>query len=189
MVGMVTMPTASTLLTALPEIMPNSAEPTTAILAAPPRKRPMADIEISAKKSAPPVRAEDLAENREGDHDHDRDLQNRSDRTVDVEAEIDDHTLRRDVAGLEIAGQMRADVDVDRHCRDHADEAPAVGAAACLHDQQQISRALTINPLERNERDLIGERRHNERRYSRKGQATTRRPPSRSSDAAVKYRR
>ena len=51
------MPTASTLLTALPEIMPNSAEPTTAILAAPPRKRPMADIEISAKKSAPPVRA------------------------------------------------------------------------------------------------------------------------------------
>ena len=57
MVGMVTIPTASTLLTALPEIMPNNAEPTTAILAAPPRKRPMAAIEISAKKSAPPVRA------------------------------------------------------------------------------------------------------------------------------------
>ena len=56
MVGMVTMPTASTLLTALPEIMPNSAEPTTAILAAPPRM-PIADIEMSAKKSAPPVRA------------------------------------------------------------------------------------------------------------------------------------
>ena len=51
------MPTASTLLTALPEIMPNRAEPTTAILAAPPRKLPIADIEISAKKSAPPVRA------------------------------------------------------------------------------------------------------------------------------------
>ena len=30
-VGIVTMPTASTLLTALPEIMPNSADPTTAI--------------------------------------------------------------------------------------------------------------------------------------------------------------
>ena len=57
MVGMVTMPTASTLETALPEIMPNKAEPTTAILAAPPRKLPIADIEISAKKSAPPVRA------------------------------------------------------------------------------------------------------------------------------------
>ena len=37
MVGMVTMPTASTLLTALPEIMPNSPDPTTAILPAPPR--------------------------------------------------------------------------------------------------------------------------------------------------------
>ena len=57
MVGMVTMPTASTLLTALPEIMPNSPEPTTAILPAPPRKRPMADMAMSAKNSAPPVRA------------------------------------------------------------------------------------------------------------------------------------
>ena len=54
---MVTMPTASTFDTALPEIMPNKAEPTTAIFAAPPRKRPMAAIEMSAKKSAPPVRA------------------------------------------------------------------------------------------------------------------------------------
>ena len=47
--GMVTMPTATTLLTAAPEIMPNSAEPNTAILAAPPRKRPMADMARSAK--------------------------------------------------------------------------------------------------------------------------------------------
>ena len=50
------MPTATTLLTAAPEIMPNSAEPTTAILAAPPRKWPIADIARSAKNSAPPVR-------------------------------------------------------------------------------------------------------------------------------------
>ena len=57
MVGMVTMPTASTFDTALPEIIPNSAEPTTAILAAPPRKRPMADMAMSEKNSAPPVRA------------------------------------------------------------------------------------------------------------------------------------
>ncbi len=47
--GMVTMPTAITLLTAAPEIMPNRAEPTTAILAAPPRKLPMADMARSAK--------------------------------------------------------------------------------------------------------------------------------------------
>ena len=47
--GMVTMPTATTLLTAAPEIMPNRDEPTTAILAAPPRNRPMADIARSAK--------------------------------------------------------------------------------------------------------------------------------------------
>ena len=47
--GMVTMPTATTLLTAAPEIMPNSAEPTTAILAAPPRKLPIADMARSAK--------------------------------------------------------------------------------------------------------------------------------------------
>ncbi len=47
--GMVTMPTAMTLLTAAPEIMPNSAEPTTAILAAPPRNRPIDDMARSAK--------------------------------------------------------------------------------------------------------------------------------------------
>ena len=47
--GMVTMPTATTLLTAAPEIMPNSAEPTTAILAAPPRNVPMPDMARSAK--------------------------------------------------------------------------------------------------------------------------------------------
>ena len=51
------MPTASTFDTALPEIMPNSAEPTTAILAEPPRKRPIAAMATSEKKSAPPVRA------------------------------------------------------------------------------------------------------------------------------------
>src|SRR5262245_6302517 len=57
MAGMVTMPTASTFDTALPEIMPNSAEPTTAILAAPPRNRHIADMARSEKNSAPPVRA------------------------------------------------------------------------------------------------------------------------------------
>ena len=50
MVGMVTIPTASTFDTALPEIMPNKAEPTTAIFAAPPRKCPIADIETNAPK-------------------------------------------------------------------------------------------------------------------------------------------
>ncbi len=47
--GMVTMPTATTLLTAAPEIMPNSAEPTTAIFAAPPRNVPIPDMARSAK--------------------------------------------------------------------------------------------------------------------------------------------
>ncbi len=37
MSGIVTTPTAETLATALPEIMPKNAEPTTAIFAAPPR--------------------------------------------------------------------------------------------------------------------------------------------------------
>ena len=54
--GMVTMPTAMTLLTAAPEIMPKSAEPNTAIFAAPPRKLPIADMARSAKYAEPPVR-------------------------------------------------------------------------------------------------------------------------------------
>jgi hypothetical protein len=38
--GMVTTPTASALAAAMPEMLPNRLEATTAILAAPPRKRP-----------------------------------------------------------------------------------------------------------------------------------------------------
>src|SRR3990170_215298 len=50
MSGMVITPVATTLATALPETEPNSAEPTTAIFAGPPRKRPMASIAMSVKK-------------------------------------------------------------------------------------------------------------------------------------------
>src|ERR1044072_1273160 len=53
--GMVAMPTASTFDPALPEIMPNNPEPTTAILAAPPRNRHIADMARSEKNSAPPL--------------------------------------------------------------------------------------------------------------------------------------
>ena len=53
--GMVTMPVATTLATALPEIEPNRQEPSTAILAAPPRKRPISAIEMSVKNCMPPV--------------------------------------------------------------------------------------------------------------------------------------
>ena len=49
------MPVATTLATALPEIEPNRNEPSTAILAAPPRNRPIADIAMSVKKLMPPV--------------------------------------------------------------------------------------------------------------------------------------
>ncbi len=53
--GMVTMPVATTLATALPEIEPNRQEPSTAILAAPPRNRPISAIEMSVKNCMPPV--------------------------------------------------------------------------------------------------------------------------------------
>ena len=51
---MVTTPVATTLATALPEMEPNRQEATTAILAAPPRKRPINAIEMSVKKIMPP---------------------------------------------------------------------------------------------------------------------------------------
>ena len=54
--GIVMVPTLATLATALPEIMPKKAEPTTAILAAPPRKWPISEAARSAKKSEPPQR-------------------------------------------------------------------------------------------------------------------------------------
>ena len=51
---MVKTPTDATLLTALPETMPNSAEPTTQILAGPARLRPISATAMSLKNSPPP---------------------------------------------------------------------------------------------------------------------------------------
>ena len=54
--GIVTIPSATTFATALPEIVPKRAEETTEILAGPPRYFPMATMAKSVKKDAPPVR-------------------------------------------------------------------------------------------------------------------------------------
>ena len=48
-------PVVTTLETALPEIEPKSAEPTTEILAAPPRARPVSAMARSVKKLPPPA--------------------------------------------------------------------------------------------------------------------------------------
>src|SRR5436305_13791059 len=50
---MVNTPTDATLLTALPEIMPNRAEPTTQILAGPPRLRPIAVAAMGRRRGGP----------------------------------------------------------------------------------------------------------------------------------------
>src|SRR6185437_3257629 len=63
------------------------------------------------------------------------DLKDVADGAIKVESEIRDYARGGDVARLEIARQMRADINIDRNAGDHADEAPAVGAAACFHDQ------------------------------------------------------
>ena len=55
-IGMVNTPTEATLLTALPEMVPNSAEPTTQILAGPARFRPIIATAMSLKNSPPPER-------------------------------------------------------------------------------------------------------------------------------------
>ncbi len=55
--GMVTTPTASALAAAIPEIDPNKLDATTAIFAAPPRKRPINPSAKSLKKPEPPERA------------------------------------------------------------------------------------------------------------------------------------
>ena len=54
---MVNTPEPTTLAVELPVRVPSKLLPTTAILAEPPRKRPIAAMAMSEKKSAPPVRA------------------------------------------------------------------------------------------------------------------------------------
>jgi hypothetical protein len=146
------MPTASTFETALPEIIPNKAEPTTAILEAAHGRHGNVGEEIGAAGAR-----QDLAEDRERNHDQHRDLEDRADDAVDVEPDIDDEPFRGHVAGLEVAGQIRADVDVDRHRQDDADEAPAGNPAAPFKYQNGEDRAAD-DAFARQQRDLIGQR-------------------------------
>ena len=52
--GIVTTPTVMMFDTTLPEMVPNSDDPTMAILAGPPRYLPISAIEMSVKYAAPP---------------------------------------------------------------------------------------------------------------------------------------
>ena len=93
------MPTASTFDTALPEIMPNSAEPTTAILAdaaaeAPHRRHGEVGEEIGAAGAR-----QHLAQDRERNDDQHGDLQDRADHAVHVEADVGDQALGRRPSG------------------------------------------------------------------------------------------
>ena len=157
MAGMVTMPTASTFDTALPEIMPNSAEPTTAILAAPPRNLPhRRHGEIGEEIRAAGAR-QHLAEDGVGDHHQHGDLKDRADHAVHVEADVGDHAFGRDPAGLEVAAQERADIDVGRDRQDDRDEAPAGDAPARVQHQEGQDGAAD-DALDRQHRELIGQR-------------------------------
>ncbi len=62
--GMVMTPVAATLATALPDTEPKKPEPTTAILAEPPRNRPMVSVAISVKKREPPLKLSSWPKNR-----------------------------------------------------------------------------------------------------------------------------
>ncbi len=97
-----------------------------------------------------------LAQDGERDDDQHRYRQDRADDAVDVEPVVDDQPFRRDVAGLEVAGQVGADVDVDRHCQDDADEAPARHPPARLQHQGDQDRAAD-DALARQQRDLVGQ--------------------------------
>src|SRR5262249_18009203 len=74
-------------------------------------------------------------------NDKDGDLKDVADGAVQVEPEIGNHALGRDIPGLEITRQMRADINVDRDAGDHADEAPAVGPPARFRNQRDQKNA------------------------------------------------
>ncbi len=98
-----------------------------------------------------------LAEDGERDHHEDGDLQDGADHAVDVEAKVSDEPLGRDPARLEISGQTRTDVDVDRHRQDDADEAEAGGTAARFQHEEQEDRAAD-DAFHRQHRELVGQR-------------------------------
>ena len=97
------MPVATTLATALPEMVPNSDEAMIAILAAPPRYRPKAAIARSVKKLAPPERPSSEPKNRNETTTVDGHAEHRAEHAVDVEREIDQQTVGGDVSALQFA--------------------------------------------------------------------------------------
>ena len=106
MVGMVTMPTASTLDTALPEIMPNRAGADHRDLGgAAAEAAHRRHGEVGEEFGAAGAR-QHLAQDGERNHDQHRHREDRADDAVDVEPEIDDEPLaaRRSGSGNRPAG-------------------------------------------------------------------------------------
>src|SRR5262249_48382137 len=83
-----------------------------------------------------PSAGEHLAQNRERDHDDNRYLQDRPDRAIDIEAEINHQSFRRHVAGLKVARRMAADVDGNRHLMNYPHNTHTRGAAAGFQNKK-----------------------------------------------------
>ena len=75
---------------------------------------------------------------------------------------------------------MRADIDVDRHRGDHADEAPTVGAAAGFHDQHD-EQGADDQAAQRDQCRFVGKRRIAGGDVAAQSDETAPRRPSRSS--------
>ena len=98
-----------------------------------------------------------LAEDGVGDHHQNGDLKDRADHAVHVEADVGDHAFGRNPAGLEVAAQERADIDIGRDRQDDRDEAPAGDASARVQHQERQDGAAD-DALDRQHRELIGQR-------------------------------
>ena len=92
-------PTLATFATALPDTMPKKAEPTTAILAAPPRNVPISAAARSEKKSEPPQRVSTCPMMMNGTTTTTAICERDAEERVGVDAEIDHETAHYQPAG------------------------------------------------------------------------------------------
>ena len=139
--GMVIAPSTTTLATALPETVPNSADETTETLAGPPRYRPVAIKRKIGEKFIAADRVKRLAKQDERDHDAGSDVDGQTQHGVGVEIEIARDARPRGALRVENSRQKLGEFRVQNDAEGEPSERAAGNAARSFDNQDERESA------------------------------------------------
>ena len=134
-------PVVTTFETAVPEMVPKSAEATTEIFAAPPRLLPTVAMASSVKNCPPPAWNRSWAHQDEHDDDRRADLERNAKQGVGVEAHIDGELPELDPGADQLSGHQMAERRIEDEDPGDAQHHIAGRTPQPVEDQDHHDRA------------------------------------------------